>query len=112
MTFSTRNEKDVVIVETTFPRLDASLAPALRAALLDPVEAGATALLLDLSQVSFLDSSALGALIAAAKRLAPTRGFAVAGVQPAVARLFDLTHMERVFSIHPDTDAALARLST
>ncbi|MBC2837446.1 STAS domain-containing protein [Paragemmobacter straminiformis] len=112
MTFSTRNDKDVVIVETTFQRLDASLAPALRAALLAPVDAGATSLVLDLSGVSFVDSSALGALIAAAKRLAAHRGFAVAGVQPAVARLFALTHMERVFSIHPDTGEAIARLST
>lgn len=109
MSFSTRNDRETVIVETTLSRLDVSNAPQLREALLEPIASGADALVLDLSGVEFLDSSALGALIAAAKRFAPKRRFAVASVHPAVARLFDLTHMERVFSIHPDTRDAVAR---
>lgn len=92
-------------------RLDASTSADLRSALTGRIEAGAHTLILDLSGVSFLDSSALGALIATAKRIGPLGHFGVAGTQPAVARLFALTHMNRVFTLHPSTAEAIARLT-
>ncbi len=111
MLFDARTQSGVTIVTPAATRLDAATAPALRDTLLGRIEQGAHLLLLDLSGVAFLDSSALGALIATAKRMGPLGRFGVSGVQPAVARLFALTHMDRVFSIHPSTEAALSRLT-
>lgn len=107
MTYATHTDQGIVIVTPGLPRLDASAAADLRAALLAPLDTGASALVLDLTQVGFLDSSALGAMIAGAKRCRPGR-FAVAGVQPAVAKLFALTHMDRVFALHPSPGDAIA----
>ncbi len=111
MHYETRSEQGVTIVTPAVSRLDASTAPALRDALASRIEAGAHCLILDLSGVAFLDSSALGALIATAKRVGPLGHFGVAGTLPAVARLFALTHMDRVFALHPSTAEAIARLT-
>lgn len=111
MPYHSRLDKGVTILTPPVSRLDSAEAPALRSALLGQIEQGVQHLVLDLSDVDFLDSSALGALIATAKRIAPLGRFGVSGVRPAVARLFALTHMDRVFSIHPNTAEAVSRLA-
>ena len=111
MPYQSRLDRGVTILIPQASRLDSAEAPALRSALLGQIEQGVQHLVLDLSGVDFLDSSALGALIAAAKRIAPLGRFGVSGVRPAVARLFALTHMDRVFSIHPNTAEAVSRLA-
>jgi anti-sigma B factor antagonist len=58
--------------------------------------------LLDLSQVDFLDSSGLGAVVAVKKLLGTTRPLELAGLTPTVAKVFRLTRMDSVFVIHPD----------
>ncbi|AWB48994.1 anti-sigma factor antagonist [Gemmobacter aquarius] len=109
MHFATHILNGITFVTPDAARLDASTAPALREMLVGCLDAGAQSVVLDLTGVTFLDSSALGALIAAAKRAGRNGPFAVCGVQPAVARLFALTHMDRVFTVHPSKAEALAR---
>jgi anti-sigma B factor antagonist len=100
----------VTILRVAEPRLDAARAPALREVLLRHAEAGHSQIVLDLSATEFMDSSGLGALVSALKRLGAGGTLAVAGAQGAVARLFALTRMDKVFSLHPDVDAAAAQL--
>jgi anti-sigma B factor antagonist len=109
MTEELRN--DVLILRFEESRLDASRAPALREELIRQVEAGHDRIVLDLSATEFMDSSGLGALVSCIKRMGARGTLAVAGAQGAVARLFALTRMDRVFALHPTTDAALAQLS-
>ena len=61
---------------------------------------------LDLSRVTFVDSSGLGAIVAAMKMLAPDRRLDLAGLQTNVERVFRLTRMDTVFVIHADAGAA------
>lgn len=61
---------------------------------------------LDLSQVTFVDSSGLGAIVAVMKMLAPARRLELAGLTPNVAKVFRLTRMDSVFTIHPPAPAA------
>jgi anti-sigma B factor antagonist len=63
--------------------------------------------LLDLSEVEFLDSSGLGAVVAARKLLGKRNRLALAGLQPAVEKVLRLTHMDKVFPIYTTTDAFL-----
>ena len=56
---------------------------------------------LDLTQVAFLDSSGLGAVVAAMKALGPDRPLELAGLTPTVQKVFRLTRMDSVFKIHP-----------
>ena len=111
MQIDARTDRGVLVLRPEGARLDASCAPALRETLIAHIDGGAKALVLDFSGVGFVDSSALGALIAAVKRLGPLGTLAIAGVQPAVARLFAITRMDRVFAIHPGTSEAVTRLA-
>lgn len=112
MRIDARTEEGVLILTPEAQRLDASNAAVFREQLIGFIDAGAGgAMVLDLSGVKFVDSSALGSLIAAVKRLGPLGKLAIAGVQPAVARLFAVTRMDRVFALHPDTAGAVAALS-
>jgi anti-sigma B factor antagonist len=60
------------------------------------------------SEVEFLDSSGLGAVVAARKLLGQGHHLALSGLQPAVEKVLRLTHMDRVFPIYPDAGAFLA----
>jgi anti-sigma B factor antagonist len=54
----------------------------------------------DLSQVSFLDSSGIGALLSLYKRLPPSNpGFKLLRVQPPVQAVIELLRLHRVFDI-------------
>ncbi|HYD98307.1 MAG TPA: STAS domain-containing protein [Alphaproteobacteria bacterium] len=89
-------------------RLDAAAAPAFRERVAAAAEGGHRLLVLDLQHVEFVDSSGLGAIVSALKRLGPGRDLAIAGARPAVRKLFQLTRMDRVFALHDDVAAALA----
>ena len=93
-------------------RLDASTASELREALIARINQGEQKIILDLSEVSFMDSSALGALIAAAKRLGPTGTIAIAALNNSVAKLFSVTRMDRVFSINASVPDAVKKLAS
>jgi anti-anti-sigma factor len=79
-----------------------------RGALEKPGASGGDLVLLDLSEVEFLDSSGLGAVVAARKLLGKQYRLALAGLQPAVEKVLRLTHMDRVFPIYATSDAFLA----
>lgn len=63
---------------------------------------------LDLSRVTFIDSSGLGAIVAVMKALAPARRLELLGLTPNVAKVFRLTRMDSVFTIHPAPGSAPA----
>ncbi|HYF16841.1 MAG TPA: STAS domain-containing protein [Ramlibacter sp.] len=103
-------EGGVAVVTPTVRRLDASVAPAFKQAVVQVVQGGDKRLLLDLSGVDFLDSSGLGALVSILKALGGQGALAVCGAKGSVLSLFKLTRMDKVFAIHADRTEALARM--
>jgi anti-sigma B factor antagonist len=101
----------LLILRPRQARLDASTAPELREALIAQITLGEQYLVLDLSDVTFMDSSALGALISAVKRLGPTGTIAVASLAGPVAKLFSVTRMDRVFSVNATVKDAVKALA-
>ena len=101
---------NVAVVVPKVKRLDASVAPAFRQAVVGAVEGGERRIVVDLAGVEFLDSSGLGALISILKALGQQGAMAVCGPNAAVMGLFKLTRMDRVFAIHPGRREALASL--
>ena len=63
---------------------------------------------LDLAAVDFLDSSGLGAVVAAMKAMGEGRQLELAGLSPKVEKVFRLTRMDSVFIIHASAEVALA----
>jgi len=64
---------------------------------------------LDLAQVAFIDSSGLGAIVAAMKAMAPIQKLELSGLTPTVKKVFRLTRMDTVFIIHDTMPAGLAK---
>jgi anti-sigma B factor antagonist len=89
---------------------DLIAAPALRERLHD---GGFTGLVLDLTEVTFVDPSALKELLRAREEMA-ARGvrIALAGVPRSVERLLALTGTTELFEAAPDAEAAVRRLTT
>lgn len=81
----------------------------LRARLGTSIEAGARVLVVDLSEVTFIDSMALGVLLEAMKRLRARGGvLRIAGPRPDVRRIFEITLLDRIFPLDATRSAALA----
>jgi anti-sigma B factor antagonist len=65
---------------------------------------------LDLTPVTFMDSSGLGVLVAAMKALRGRGELRLTGVDARIQELFSLTGLNRVFQVEPDERAAVAGL--
>lgn len=91
--------------------LDLFTVPEFKARIAAAVEAGATRVVVDLSDVSFIDSSSLGVLIGAHKGLvaeSEEAGVVVVVTDKAIANTFKITGLDQVFEIVKDREAALA----
>lgn len=102
MPLAAYRQGDLLIVHAQEDRIDAAGALQFKEDMRAATLAGATRVILDLSRVTFLDSSGLGAVVAVRKQLAPGRTLELAGLTPPLQRLFHLTRMDTVFTIHPN----------
>ena len=91
------------------PRLDAALAIRFKDRLREVVGRHGPLILLDLSEVNFMDSSGLGAILAIRRALPPGRRIELTGLTPNVDRVFRLTRMDTVFTIHETAPAGTPR---
>lgn len=88
-------------------RLNMVAAPRLKAAVDASVQGGRARLVVDMSAVTFMDSSGLGALIAGLKRARQGKGdLRIAGVSEQVATVLRLTNLDKVLRAHPTVEAA------
>lgn len=62
----------------------------------------------DLTDVGFMDSSGLGALVSGWQLTRDAGEFRIAGANPVVQRVLSITGMEDVFSLYPDITTATA----
>ena len=82
--------------------VDILTAPSLRERIEDASSSETPMLLIDLTSVSFLDSSGLGVLVSALKRVKERGGrLALAASTRPVLHVLSLTGLDKVFEIHP-----------
>ena len=87
--------------------LDASNAPDLRAQV-GEVLGSCSRLIFDMSQVEFIDSSIIGALVGFLRRARAEGGDTkLVGLLPDLETIFEVTRLQRVFSIHTSLGDAL-----
>lgn len=100
---------DALIVRVAEPRIDAAVAIQFKEAMRRVTASEAACrVILDLSAVQFLDSSGLGSVVSVMKHLGAERRLELAGLTPPVAKVFRLTRMDSVFTIHPEVPDAEA----
>jgi anti-sigma B factor antagonist len=91
--------------------LDLYSADGFRSALDEALENGVQRLAIDLSDVSFIDSVALGVLANAMKQLRTSGGgLAVISSNPQIVRVFEITGLDRMIVLAPSLNDALERL--
>lgn len=90
---------------------DLRTAPELRERLSSAIDTGAQAIVLDLTETTFLDSMSLGVLLDAMKRVRAQEGEVRLVVSRAdVRRIFEITLLDRVFQIEETREAAFESL--
>ncbi|UCH34990.1 MAG: STAS domain-containing protein [Armatimonadota bacterium] len=83
--------------------------PQLKEQIQSLIEGGVRHLLVDLSDTQYLDSTALGALIGALKRLRERDGdLRLACPPPRIRKLLEITRLMKVFEVRDDVARALA----
>jgi anti-anti-sigma factor len=88
--------------------LDLATAPSLRAALIEAANEGKHEIIVDLSQLEFLDSTGLGALIGAHRRAMENGGRVRLIVKEGpIQRLLTITGLMRILAVYGTMDAAL-----
>jgi anti-sigma B factor antagonist len=89
--------------------LDVATAPTLRGALIEASTAGKHELIVDLSDLGFLDSTGLGALIGAHRRAQENGGdVRLVARDGQILRLLRITGLLGVFRVYATIEAALA----
>jgi len=111
MNLKVKDYGEAILVEVKEPRIDAAVAIQFKDSLRDLTENGPPRVVLDMKAVDFLDSSGLGAVIAAMKQLGAGRQLELAGLTPTVQKVFRLTRMDTVFTIHKTAASALDGLA-
>ncbi|AFY72468.1 anti-anti-sigma factor [Synechococcus sp. PCC 7502] len=78
----------------------------LRRQVTDLLEAGAEIILLDLTNITFMDSSGLGSLVAILQRVRTKNAkLYLSSLNDQVRIIMELTRMDKVFDIYPDRSA-------
>ena len=108
MELTGESRADALYVRVDAERIDAASAIQFKDKFREVAQDRRGTIVLDLSEVDFLDSSGLGAVVAAMKLLNKDAKLELAGLTPTVEKVFRLTRMDSVFVIHPNVSAAKA----
>ncbi len=108
MKLRSKDRGSATVITAMEDRLDAAVAIQFKDKMRKIADSSHKRIILDLSGVDFLDSSGLGAVVVVLKMMPPTQRFELAGLTPAVAKVFHLTRMDQVFTIHPDVNTAFS----
>ena len=107
-----RESVDGATILSVRGEVDVYSAPALSENLAQLLDEGTTAIVVDLSEVAFLDSTGLGALIGARTATETAGGtLALVCTNDRILKLFTITGLDNVFQIHPTTAEAVASIT-
>ena len=98
---------DAVLVRLA-DELDLYNAHLVREALAEAMARSPERLIVDLSEVLFVDSTALGVLIEARSKLANRRGFLLVAPGVETRRALEISGLDKHFAVHASVDEALA----
>jgi anti-sigma B factor antagonist len=93
--------------------LDYEVSPQLKARIVSAIKDGIRRLVLDLSDVTFIDSTAIGVLAGTVVKLDEAGGgsLAVVCANEKVVQIFEITGLDSVIAVHSSRDEAFSALS-
>ena len=92
--------------------VDVYTAPRFRTTMIELIDEGNYDIIIDLSNVQYMDSAGLGALVSGLKRVREHAG-SISLVSPTipVQRVLDITRLSKILSIHLSEAAALSAIA-
>lgn len=104
---SSKVANNVLVLELTIESLDAGNVRKLKEAIVEQI-GSSNRVVLDLSQLKFVDSSGLGVMLSCLRSVRERGGdLRLCSMTPTVRSLFELMRMHRVFNIYETKDEAL-----
>jgi len=92
--------------------VDYEVSPQLKAHMMRAIKAGAKRVVLDLSDVTFIDSTAIGVIAGAVEKLDEAGGsLAIVSTHEKVVQIFEITGLDSVITLHASREEALAALA-
>ena len=108
--YDVRRVEDVPVLSVN-GEIDIYTAPVFKQAVVNLVSEGNQHLVIDLSKVTFMDSSGFGTLLGATKRLRPGGGgLYIAGANSTISRMLSLTRLDTIMQTFPSVDAAVGAI--
>jgi anti-sigma B factor antagonist len=102
-----RTAENVVVIDLE-GEIDIYTAPEFRDALLQAIDEGARRVVVDVSKVTFMDSTGLGVFVSGEKRIRPQGGLLLIVCQDeTIMRIFQITGLADVFTFRETREAAL-----
>jgi anti-sigma B factor antagonist len=93
--------------------VDLYTAPEFKQQLLEVIGQGGKEVVVDFTNTTFIDSTTLGVLVGGVKRLRSNEGqLALVCSDRNITKIFEITGLDRVFTIYPTRDEAVSKLGT
>lgn len=109
-TFAVQHQNDIAVIAIREKRIYMQLAEKFKEEISDFLENGEQNIIIDLSDVSVMNSAALGVLIALQNDLENKKGkLSIVGLQPLMEEIFYRMRLELLFNIDYSVDAALQK---
>jgi anti-sigma B factor antagonist len=113
MNFDIKTEQlgDDTYVISLAGEVDLYTAPEFKQQLLEVIGQGGKEVVVDFSDTTFIDSTTLGVLVGGVKRLRSNDGqLSLVCSDRNITKIFEITGLDRVFTIYPSRDEAVAKL--
>jgi anti-sigma B factor antagonist len=111
MDLEQRIEADVLVAKLLEKRLEAGCANDFKTTMRRLIDAGHQRIALDISEVECVDSSGLGAIVAALKALEGKGDLVICGARDVVLCMFKLTRLDKILQMFPRTEDAVHALA-
>jgi anti-sigma B factor antagonist len=103
----TQTKKSITLLSIK-GEVDLYSSPEVRKTILNLTKKQAPAILVNLEEVNYMDSSGVATLIEGLQLCNKYKGhFALAGLRDNVREVFELTRLDKIFQIHKDVQSAL-----
>lgn len=99
MQLEDKKEGTVLMVKILNPRLDVRAVTEFKKRMAEYISGGSHLIVLNISNVEFVDSSGLGAMVSVLKLLGEDGRLVICGTREPVMRMFKLTRMNKVFGL-------------
>jgi anti-sigma B factor antagonist len=115
MNFDIKTEqlRDSTYVISLAGEVDLYTAPEFKQQLLEVIGQGGKDVIVDFTDTTFIDSTTLGVLVGGVKRLRTNDGqLSLVCSDRNITKIFEITGLDRVFTIYPSRDEAVASVGS